>query len=333
MRQLSMASGFAQGATPPLDPGKSYNFLIDVPDDISNLRFEFTDVTLGSVQNPVFGDGMTVMVHSPKRGGSGGYVFGAYLVMPGEAFDYALPEPGTVRLTVIGNFTNYSPGSVGFQVTAEPMDLTADHHFEGRLEHDGVAVHAVTVPDGLEALAVRLSWKHDWTRFPTYDLDLFVDSPSGGHFVGSLNSPELAYIASPDAGEWTFIVFDYGTIERSEPYNLDLAFVPSTLLAGGSEQSGEGARNRPMIALEEGASISADAPVRFTLPVAGDVQLQVFDVTGRLVRTLAARSMEAGEHQIRWEGESNFGGRLSTGVYFLRLNTEEGISTRKVHLR
>jgi subtilisin family serine protease len=332
MRRLSVASGFAQGETPLLDPGKSYNFFIDVPENIGNLAFEITDVTLGTDQNPIFGDGMAVTVHSAKRGGSGDYVYGAFPVMPGETFDYEFPEPGTVRLTVLGNFINYSPGSVAFEVTAEPIGIAADHHFEGRLEHDEMVEHVVDVPEDLAALAIRLSWKHDWTRFPTYDLNLIIDSPSGIYPVWSLNSPELALIEAPDAGEWTFLVMDAGTVDGREPYDLELAFIP----AGGpmaENNRGRPQESRPEVAVLETELTGGGSSIQFTVPQAGPVRLQVFDVTGRLVRTLASGPMEAGEHQISWEGKSDAGSHLSSGIYFLRLGTEMGKATRKMFLR
>ena len=58
--------------------------------------------------------------------------------------------------------------------------------------------------------------------------------------------------------------------------------------------------------------------------------MQVYDVTGRLVRTLARDSFEAGDHRLRWDGRGDGGEQTSAGVYFVKLRTEQGSSTQKL---
>jgi hypothetical protein len=65
---------------------------------------------------------------------------------------------------------------------------------------------------------------------------------------------------------------------------------------------------------------------------AGDVQLELFDVTGRNVRTLAAGKLAAGEH-TRWDGQTQ-GHDVKAGVYFVRLRTpSRTFHSRVVSLR
>jgi hypothetical protein len=70
--------------------------------------------------------------------------------------------------------------------------------------------------------------------------------------------------------------------------------------------------------------------VRFALPAAGRVQLQVLDVQGRLVRTLLDERLDAGTWEETWDGRTDGGGAVGPGVYFTRLVTPEGVRTRKV---
>jgi len=58
----------------------------------------------------------------------------------------------------------------------------------------------------------------------------------------------------------------------------------------------------------------------FTLPRAGAVRLTVTDVHGRSVRTLLAGALEAGEHQIPWDGRDDRGKKAATGIYFATLD-------------
>ena len=59
--------------------------------------------------------------------------------------------------------------------------------------------------------------------------------------------------------------------------------------------------------------------VSYELGAAGPVSLRVYDVNGRLVRTLVSGDQPAGQHEIAWDGRSDEGRRVGAGVYFIRL--------------
>ena len=59
--------------------------------------------------------------------------------------------------------------------------------------------------------------------------------------------------------------------------------------------------------------------IRFTLPTRSKVAVELFDLTGRRVRTLARGEMAAGPQQLGWNGRDDAGRRLSPGVYVYRL--------------
>jgi hypothetical protein len=61
---------------------------------------------------------------------------------------------------------------------------------------------------------------------------------------------------------------------------------------------------------------NGEARIELSLSKADRVQVKVFDVSGRLVRTLADRMFEAGEHTLRWDGTDNDGRPVARGVYF-----------------
>ena len=67
-------------------------------------------------------------------------------------------------------------------------------------------------------------------------------------------------------------------------------------------------RNNPLV--------SGQATVDFGLVKADRVEVKVFDVSGRLVRTLADRSFAAGRHTLTWDGADNDGRMVPRGVYF-----------------
>jgi hypothetical protein len=73
--------------------------------------------------------------------------------------------------------------------------------------------------------------------------------------------------------------------------------------------------------------------ITFDLAKAGHVKLQVFDVAGRLVRTLVDATLPARRgHEAVWNGLDESAHRATSGVYFYRLTTAELTLTRKLAL-
>jgi YVTN family beta-propeller protein len=60
------------------------------------------------------------------------------------------------------------------------------------------------------------------------------------------------------------------------------------------------------------------AMMRFGLPRAAEIRLEVFDLQGRRVRALAMGPHAAGWHEVGWNGRTDSGGRLGAGLYFVR---------------
>jgi len=65
--------------------------------------------------------------------------------------------------------------------------------------------------------------------------------------------------------------------------------------------------------------LTGAARIRFGLAKADRVEIKVFDVSGRLVRSLADRLFPAGEHTVQWDGGDDAGRRAPRGVYFTQV--------------
>ncbi len=65
--------------------------------------------------------------------------------------------------------------------------------------------------------------------------------------------------------------------------------------------------------------------ISFSLKDAARLTLDVYDVRGQKIRSLATAYFDAGEHDFTWDGRNDEGEALPTGVYFLRL-AGEGIN-------
>jgi len=72
--------------------------------------------------------------------------------------------------------------------------------------------------------------------------------------------------------------------------------------------------------------------MRFTLPHDSRATLKVYDVAGRLVRTVLDADLPAGSHEATWRAIDGHGREVSSGVYFYVLTTSEGVESRKMLL-
>jgi hypothetical protein len=61
--------------------------------------------------------------------------------------------------------------------------------------------------------------------------------------------------------------------------------------------------------------------VAYDLPRRGGVALRVYDVGGRLVRVLVSEVQEAGAHTVEWDGRNAAGAMITSGLYFVRLES------------
>jgi hypothetical protein len=72
---------------------------------------------------------------------------------------------------------------------------------------------------------------------------------------------------------------------------------------------------------------NAETNISFSLAEAGNVSLNIYDITGRLVATLVNGYQEAGEHVVSWDASS-----VSSGVYFYKLATADYTATKSMNL-
>ena len=175
-------------------------------------------------------------------------------------------------------------------------------------------------------------------------------------------------IAEPvavSAGDW--VTAQNGVVFSSEPGDVDaallgvrsqgitgegvLATVTFRALASGkpgvtlAKLDARDATNRP-IALTRGTEApketvlmpAAPNPFRntaalgFAIAKAGPVDLSVYSVDGRRVRDLVRDTREPGVYRLSWDGRDNSGQVARAGLYFVRLQTQQGRFTRTLVL-
>jgi hypothetical protein len=111
----------------------------------------------------------------------------------------------------------------------------------------------------------------------------------------------------------------------------------AVVTADGSELVSLGAR---VTTLQRPLELHQNAPnpfnpvtaISFTLPARSRVSLAVYDVRGKLVRTLADEMMDEGRHERLWDGRNAAGSPASSGVYFYTMKAGGATLTKKMLL-
>ncbi len=69
--------------------------------------------------------------------------------------------------------------------------------------------------------------------------------------------------------------------------------------------------------------------ISFSVPhhITDDVSLCIYDISGRLIKTLIQGTIESGDHRIQWNASN-----MSSGIYFVRMQTKEFEKTQKMIL-
>jgi len=70
--------------------------------------------------------------------------------------------------------------------------------------------------------------------------------------------------------------------------------------------------------------------IEYTIPKESEVALQVYDVSGRLIRTIINTKQSSGIYTATWDGKTRNGKKVTSGVYFCRLSADDRTFTRKM---
>jgi hypothetical protein len=77
---------------------------------------------------------------------------------------------------------------------------------------------------------------------------------------------------------------------------------------------------------------NSSTSIGFSLPIASTVTIEVLNILGQKVKTLANRQYSAGNNEVVWDGKDDGGHDVSSGIYFYRLSSPEFTQTRKMIL-
>ena len=95
---------------------------------------------------------------------------------------------------------------------------------------------------------------------------------------------------------------------------------------GGGGETGGGVNPE----LISGNPSRGTAAIAFQVPQPGKVLARIFDVRGRLIRTLFEGESTSGDRTVQWDGRAKDGSVAASGIYFFRIDTPKGSAIRKV---
>lgn len=72
--------------------------------------------------------------------------------------------------------------------------------------------------------------------------------------------------------------------------------------------------------------------IEFDVPKKAHIKLTIYNVLGQAVNTLVNEEMAPGKKSVMWNGDSQGGTKVSSGMYFYKLETEGFVSTKKMLL-
>jgi len=72
--------------------------------------------------------------------------------------------------------------------------------------------------------------------------------------------------------------------------------------------------------------------IRFTIPNAGLVSIKIYDMQGKLVRNLVSERKAAGSYTVSWDSRDENGIKITSGVYFYRIDAGEFTMSKKMIL-
>ena len=72
--------------------------------------------------------------------------------------------------------------------------------------------------------------------------------------------------------------------------------------------------------------------LRYDLPENGHVNIIIYDMLGKQVKTLINQTHEAGYRSVIWDATNDYGKPVSAGIYLYQIQAGEYISTKKMVL-
>lgn len=236
--------------------------------------------------------------------------------------------------------------------TDTPMNLTVDHP---HTITPGPQDFTVVVTNGRDPIENALVCVRDSTVYaygytdPTGQITLSTDvitypdtlevTVTAQNFYPYEGECGVVEIGVEEATKFQFPIFDFQLSQNHpNPFCRTTAICYSVPGSGGAEVQGStGAlQQKEDVALQPCPSSRGTRDPREEFQDRGTtykrINLSIYNVTGRLVRTLVDSEQEPGHYSVNWDGRNSSGKEVAAGIYFYRLSAGEFTTTKKMAL-
>jgi hypothetical protein len=223
---------------------------------------------------------------------------------------HATPVVAAYTLRVYGGTPNAGPqGAPLFEQTYALADAQVDADPDTPSPATELRFAPVTVPD---AFFVAIEYE------APYGNDDFNIASTG--LLGAASPYEWEQWGDGSWHDMSGAWFQNG----NDGWHLWVEAVMGTPVAN---EAASGQPDRPALASSFPNPFASATTLRYALPRAADVRLEVFDALGRRVATLAEGARAAGAHEVTWNARD-----LASGVYIARLVAAGSVETQRLTL-
>ncbi|MDP1675508.1 MAG: CotH kinase family protein [Bacteroidota bacterium] len=212
-----------------------------------------------------------------------------------------------------------------FNPTSSPIILTGKYLTDKK---DNLAKWKFTQPNlTLSAHEFKIIWcdEQEWQVGIHTNFKL----SAGGEFLALTDSDGVTVIDSITFGAQSSSV-SYG---RFPDGSVPWTFMPAT--PGAANASVNAVSNNTAIPNQFELSafpnpFNPSTTIRYSIPGAQTVSIKIFDVLGREVKYFYEGAKETGSYSLRWDGRTTSGVMVGSGIYYLRIETENFSMTKKL---
>ncbi len=121
-----------------------------------------------------------------------------------------------------------------------------------------------------------------------------------------------------------------GNFQRGDGTFGSEAFALVELVDGALPQTFALEQNYPNPFARVNGTAAVATTIRYALPQPSHVTIRIYDVLGKLVRTLHEGAREAGFHRVQWDGRDAAGKQAAAGIYFYRMQAGKFEAVKKI---
>ncbi len=249
----------------------------------------------------------------------------------GTIYYQAMGSQFIVQFDAVAHYNGGSPET--FQVILD-QDGSITYQYATVSDGSGcsVGIENATGDDGLQVV-FNGSYLHSGLaiRFATADpLTWVTADPLAGSVAAGSNAAVTVHFDATGLAMGTYEAVM--TVMSNDPVNSSIE-LPVTLNVGNDLSAvGDGLPNVLHLTGAVPNPFNPQTDIKFSLPRDARVQLKLYDVSGRLVRSLLNESLTAGSHSVRWTGRDDAGKSVASGTYFMRLVADGETSVKSMVL-